>query len=384
MVATIVAAKDRTHRFRTIGPWLAGILVIAGAAGLELQRTDGSPPVSEPTVTLAAAGDILLDRGVGQSIERYGLEFPFARVGDRLKAADIAFGNLECPLSKDGVKVVKRFVFRARPQTARCLRGAGLDMLSLANNHTMDCGRRGLTDTMSILGGQGLRWCGAGATARAAEEPAMVTVRGLRVGFVGFCQFLPEGVFLSDDKPGLALATEERVRRVVSIARTKCDVVVASFHWGVEYQTRPSRGQRRLARIAVEAGADLVLGHHPHVLQGLEVVKSPWRGRRNVLIAYSLGNFVFDAPPQWQSATAPTMILHCTLSRRGVQNVQAEPFTVEHYRPRPATIPEAKKSQSRLTELSAELNTRVVAGTLDISNQALPERSPGKTALERY
>ena len=114
-----------------------------------LQRATAQPKAA--TITLIAVGDILLDRGVAAEIEEHGLEYPFAHVAPTLQKADIAFGNLECPLSKDGTKVVKPFVFKAKPESAVCLAKAGLDMLSLANNHTLDCGRDGLVETQQYL-----------------------------------------------------------------------------------------------------------------------------------------------------------------------------------------------------------------------------------------
>ena len=125
---------------------------------------------------------------------------------------------------------------------------------------------------MATLRGQNIKWCGAGASRALAEAPTIFTVRGLRVGFVGFCEFVPEGVFLNDDKPSIALTDDNRVRAALQKARGQCDVLVASFHWGIEYQNRPSKRQKQLARLAAQAGADLVLGHHPHVLQGVEIL----------------------------------------------------------------------------------------------------------------
>jgi poly-gamma-glutamate capsule biosynthesis protein CapA/YwtB (metallophosphatase superfamily) len=209
----------------------AGLLILAGCG---ISRPASPPPHPASPVTLAAVGDLLLDRGVGEKIQRRGFDYPFAPVAGALRTADITFGNLECPLSVKGTKVVKRYCFKARPDTVECLRQGGFDLLSLANNHTMDCGRTGLVETMQTLQRQGIHWCGAGNTRAEAEATTVLTVKGLKIAFVGFCQFLPEGSFLRDDRPTIAFASEERVRRSVAAARAGADVVVASFHWGIE------------------------------------------------------------------------------------------------------------------------------------------------------
>jgi poly-gamma-glutamate synthesis protein (capsule biosynthesis protein) len=334
------------------------VLVLFGIHlwGKSTSKSTNHPPT--PIISLAAVGDILLDRGVGKKIEKYGTGYPFERVAPALRGADLAFGNLECPIGEKGRKVVKPFSFQAKPRTAGCLTDGGLDLLSLANNHSLDCGRTGLSETMEILRAKGLHWCGAGNTQAEAEKPTVLSVKGLRIAFVGFCEFLPEGVFLRDDRPTIAFAGEDRVRAAVAAARRDADLVVASFHWGIEYRSRPSARQIGLARAAVDAGADLVLGHHPHVLEALEVV-SRAGGRRPALIIYSLGNFVFD---QRRPPSSETVILRCTLGRDGVTAAAVTPIRIEENRPRPTTPAEGERLLERLAGLSKERNTILTEG----------------------
>ncbi|MBV9470883.1 MAG: CapA family protein [Abitibacteriaceae bacterium] len=354
---------------------------------MALTRQVGRPESSEPvqhltsaranltpgTLSLDAVGDILLDRGVAAQIQQYGMGYPFQQTRSLLSAADIAFGNLECPLATHGVKVHKKFCFKPDPATVKCLTGAGMDVLSLANNHSMDCGRIGLDETMATLRANGLHWCGAGENLAGAEQPTVLNIKGVKVAFVGFCQFLPEGSFLRDDAPTIAFASEEAVRRAVSVARQQADVVIASFHWGEEYYSLPHENQVQLAHAAVAAGADLVLGHHPHVFQALEVVKHQVGGHpRRALIAYSLGNFVFDAPRAWDSHTAETFILHCTLNRNGLVAAQAWPIYIGKCCPRPATGAQAQAILARLTELSRARHTMLRAGQVSLTSK-LPE-----------
>jgi poly-gamma-glutamate synthesis protein (capsule biosynthesis protein) len=321
-----------------------------------------SPPSLEETVTLAAVGDILLDRGVGKRIEQHGADYPFRYVAPILREADIAFGNLECPISESGRLVVKPYRFRAHPRVLDGLVNAGFDILSLANNHTLDCGRDGLIETLDHLKSRGLRGVGAGHTRAEAEEAIYLEAKGVRVAFVGFCDFIPEGVFLRDDRASIAMASAEGVRRAVKRARAQADIVIVSFHWGIEYRARPSPRQIELARAAAESGADLVLGHHPHVLQGLEAMRVKTdSGERNVLIAYSLGNFVFDPRGEEPSRA---MILRVTLRKTGVVRAEILPWRLEDGSPRPASPAESAAIIQRVTALSAEKNTILTDGRI--------------------
>lgn len=314
------------------------------------------------TATLAAIGDVLLDRGVAKQIRAHGTNYPFQHAAPLLRGADITFGNLECPLATRGQKVLKPFSFKADPAFAPCLNDAGFDIISLSNNHTLDCGRIGLQETMATLQSRQIRWCGAGNNRTLAEAPTILTVRGLRVAFVGFCEFVPEGVFLNDEKPSIALADDERVRYTIQNARRQADVVIVSYHGGIEYQNRPSARQKQFARLVAKAGADLVLGHHPHVLQGVEILSGA-KGRRCV-VAYSLGNFLFDAPGRFVKATEDTAIFRCTLDKSGVRSAWFTPMKIEKARPRPARPDEAKLALSRLSKWCAELGTKMKQGKL--------------------
>jgi len=319
------------------------------------------PARANGEITIAAVGDILLDRGVAREMAAHGWAAPFRGTAGILRSADIATGNLECPLADRAEKVVKPFCFRARPASAAALTYAGLDVLNVANNHTMDCGRDGLLETLSTLKGRGLRWCGGCDDEAEAEAPTIVTVRGIRVGFLGFCEFIPEGVFLRADRPSIAFASEENVLRVVTAARRQCDVLVCEFHWGVEHTQWPTERQRRLARIAAGAGADLILGHHPHVLQGLEVIHS--HGRRTLVI-YSLGNFVFDQGLGLNRPEVATVILECRLGKGGIRSAGFVPARIIDCSPRSAKGADGGAIATRLAELSAGGGVRITGNEI--------------------
>lgn len=313
---------------------------------------------SEATVELVAVGDVMLDRGVARRIKREGRERVFAGVEDALAGADVTFGNLENPLALRCERSRKKISFQARPATADALLGAGFDVLSLANNHTLDCGRGGLLETIDHLKARGLRWAGAGPTLAAAEAPTVVSVKGIKIAFVAFTDVEPESGTRRVVWRGVARASKFALSRSVTAAREQADVVVVSLHWGIEYASRPSVRQRELAQAAVAAGADLVLGHHTHTLQGLEAfTHSGAAVKRRALVAYSLGNFVFDSPPSLGRRVVETVVLRCKLSRDGLVSAKVQPVFIEKYLPRAAAPEESRRILARLAELSAELGT---------------------------
>jgi poly-gamma-glutamate synthesis protein (capsule biosynthesis protein) len=321
---------------------------------------------AETTLEFVAVGDILLDRGVARQIERNGARIVFARVRDMLSNADLAFGNLECPLTTKCYKAGGRISFQANPRYVESLTDAGFDIVSLANNHSMDCGRTGLLETMRNLKRSGLRWCGAGKTLAEAEAPVILYVKGIRVAFVGFTAIAPPAsASLKEDEPTVALASRAELQRAVAAARLKADVVVASLHWGVEYASRPNDEQKDLARAAVEAGADLVIGHHTHTLEGMELIARRTDAEtRYALVAYSLGNFAFDSTRAPGKRVTESAILRCKLSRNGLVSAEVIPIVLENYLPRPTSQDEAQSILARLSLLSAELNTSMTNGRI--------------------
>jgi poly-gamma-glutamate synthesis protein (capsule biosynthesis protein) len=267
-------------RYRRAWFRAAPVVVLLGLAGGLAWARPGE-------VTLAAVGDILLARGPAKEASRHGWDHLYAKTARTLRAADIAVGNLECVLGEEGVPVPKRFSFTAPEAAAVALKRTGFDLLFLANNHTWDRGRLGLAHTMELLGRQGLSWAGAGDSLAAAETATVLERNGLKVAFLSFSDWMPEGYLTVPDRPSIALTEPEEISSSVREARRQADVVIVSFHWGVERSRSPSPRQHRLARLAIDSGADAVLGHHPHVRQPVEW----YRGRP---VFYSLGNFIFD------------------------------------------------------------------------------------------
>ena len=280
--------------------------------------------VSVRPLRLASVGDINLGDTPGAAIAAEGPRYPWESVGRRLRRADIAFGNLECAVSERGTPFPKQFNFRGTPAALAGLRRhSGIDVLNLANNHVGDFGTAALLDTVRGVKRNGIRAVGAGPNLARALRAQVVERLGLRVAFVGFSNILPLEFAAGPGTPGVAWATPESVGQAVRAARQRADVVVATFHWGIEKAPYEAADQAELATVAADAGAQLVIGAHPHVLQPLRRVGS-------ALVAYSLGNFVFGAH---SSETAATGVLETDLSAEGVTRARWRPGAISGGRP---------------------------------------------------
>jgi poly-gamma-glutamate capsule biosynthesis protein CapA/YwtB (metallophosphatase superfamily)/murein DD-endopeptidase MepM/ murein hydrolase activator NlpD len=247
----------------------------------------------ERTVKVFLLGDIMLDRGIEYMVEKYGendFKFPFLKIADYLKTADIVFGNLEGPISDKGTKVGSIYSFRADPEVIRGLIYAGFNFLSLANNHAFDYGREALEDTFLRLKNNGINYVGAGFTEEEAFSLKIKEVENTKIGFLAFSDLGPESWRAKEENSGIAWISEndiEKIKKEMETAGEKVDVLIVSLHSGEEYYSEPTPFQINFSRAAIEAGADLVIGHHPHVVQKNEKYQTGY-------IFYSLGNFVFD------------------------------------------------------------------------------------------
>jgi len=319
------ARADAAGRFRRkVRPHhpRARLVLRAVAAGAVSNRVT----VRSRPVLLAAVGDINLGDGPGTVIDAFGPRYPWTGTARALRAADVAFGNLECAVSTRGAPVPKQFNFLGRPAALRTVADyAGFDVLNLANNHTGDYGTQALLDTVSNVRRFGMKAVGAGGSLKSAAEPRVVTRLGLRIAFVGFSDILPASFYAGPNHPGTQPATPAGIRASVTKARKRADIVIATFHWGVERAANKDARQSGLAAVAFEAGADAVIGAHPHVLQPIRTA-----GARR-LVAYSLGNFIFGAA---SPGTTRTGILRLKLSARGVEGHRLVPAVIESTRPR--------------------------------------------------
>ena len=262
---------------------------------------EGSTGAAGTELRISAVGDIMLAGTAEPVLREVGYDYPFARVRHLFQGSHIVFGNLEGPLTDGGEPAQgKQYTFRSPPEkVVPALLTAGFTVLSLANNHILDYGLEGLEQTLQALEVAGIRVVGAGRNLREARRPAIIRTGGRTVAFLAYSLTLPESFYAGPDRPGTAFGHERHVRADVAAARRRADIVIVSFHWGREGETTLREYQPELGHAAIEAGAHAVLGHHPHILQGIERYK-------NGVILYSLGNFTFGSysPMATRSAIA--------------------------------------------------------------------------------
>lgn len=233
----------------------------------------------------------MLDRGVRRQIERYGVENLFRPYRKVFRKADATVINLECPLTSKQTPINKRFIFRADPVWAEGLRQSGITHAAMANNHTNDQGRAGLVDTYQNLVKAGITPLGYGTTFRQQGEPVFISKGNIKAALFNAVTFPLENWHPVDGRPGICQSTPSQMTKIVSDFKEKhpeCFIIVI-LHWGVEYMESPTLSQRKEAFQLFNAGADAIIGHHPHVLQSVERIGGK-------VVAYSLGNFIFDNP----------------------------------------------------------------------------------------
>ena len=244
---------------------------------------------SDETI-LAFVGDIMFDRGVYSKFVKNGngdYYFPFEKIKNDLAKYDLVFGNLEGPVSDKGQDLHNLYSFRMDPNFVPVLREVGFKVLSVANNHINNWGKTAMEDTFFRLKENKIIVSGGGMNEDEAYNADIVDVNKTKVVFLSFSQFGAGQYDAVASSSGIAVIKQEKVEKSIREARSIADVIVVSYHFGEEYKKDPNDFQKKWAKIAIDAGADLVVGGHPHVVETLEQY-------RNVFIAYSLGNFVFD------------------------------------------------------------------------------------------
>lgn len=254
-----------------------------------VQHTPADLPCRK-SVTLVAAGDLLLGARTASLIRTHGIHAPFDSIRSITQHADIALANLEAPFaaSTAGEPYPKQYNFKVVPKYAGGLVSAGLDVVTLANNHMMDYGEEALRSTLHVLDSLNIQHAGAGLTFEEAHRPIQFMRNGLTFGFLAYSLTYPDSFWAAPGRGGTAYPASSRMKRQIRELKASNDFVIVSFHWGGEKKTSPKDYQKRYAHQAIDAGADVIIGHHPHVVQGVEVY-------REKPIAYSLGNFIFGS-----------------------------------------------------------------------------------------
>ena len=243
--------------------------------------------LNEPIASLIVGGDVMLGGRMRKVIAEHGTDHPFEAVRPLLAHASNALANLEGPFARHAGKVDRTYSYRVHPRLAHTLKAAGLNVMQLANNHLMDCGAGGVLETLAAVQNAGILPLGGGRDTESAHRPVILSdERNMRIGLLGY--YWNRRCAAMGHLPGGAMDTPERIERDIKALRERADRVVVSFHWGIPYDKNPSNNDREKARWAIDCGADVVVGHHPHVLQPIEVY-------RGCPIYYSVGNFAFGS-----------------------------------------------------------------------------------------
>jgi poly-gamma-glutamate synthesis protein (capsule biosynthesis protein) len=272
-------------------------------------------------VRLAAVGDVMLARRLGDIIAAGWVEYPLEAVAGMLSSANLAVGNLESALGDQGDAADKNFTFQAPVEAAQTLAYAGFDVLSLANNHALDFGERGLLQSIDLLREREIATVGAGFDEIAAHKPYLTESNGLSLAFLAYVNvpvdwmgFDTRSWAATPTRPGVAWADPERIRLDVGEASQLADLIIVLLHSGNEFIYEPSAAQLAAAHAAVESGAHLVLGHHTQVVQGVEFYEGG-------VIAYGLGNLAYS-----DSGTDDSVILNVWLDSEGVRSLEIVPL----------------------------------------------------------
>lgn len=307
--------------------------------------------------TLVANGDLMLGRRVAIAMEENGAFYPFEQMAPFLQNADLTFGNLETTLSQRGTPIPGKGIwFRCDPSAAEALKEAGYDVLSIANNHILDYDSPALIDTLNVLREQGIEPVGAGEDLEEAVQPVIKDVNQQKIAFIAATEMAdifwnyqyPRTFEAKPDQPGVQKFDADQLVKTVSSLRDQVDVIVVSLHWGTEYSDYPEAYQKETAHRLVDAGANLIIGHHPHCLQGVEIYNGAF-------IAYSLGNFVFDK--QRRSKCQETVVVKTFFRENELQKVELHPVMINAEQPRPAEKYDAERILQKMMNLSSELGT---------------------------
>jgi poly-gamma-glutamate capsule biosynthesis protein CapA/YwtB (metallophosphatase superfamily) len=286
----------------------------------------------QETVTITAMGDIIPGRTVAKMMALKGVSYPFGKMAPIVKGADIVYANLEAPLSDRVKPPYKGMSFIAPSSTAEGLKMLGINVVSLANNHSTNFGLNAFADTLTLLKNSGIAYAGGGMNLAQARAPAVVEAGGTSFAFLDY-NAITGSLNATPTKPGVAWIRMKPwakdsaddmalVRSSVRQAKSQGHFVVACFHWSDEYKHQPSVSQRNMAHLACDAGADLVIGGHPHCIQSIEM----YNGK---LIAYSLGNFIFDQ--MQHDYTREGVVMKCRYNGSVLTGLEFIPYVIQDW-----------------------------------------------------
>jgi len=309
-------------------------------------------------MTIAVTGDVMLGQMMQPFIDIHGYTYPFLNTAPILKNADIALCNLEGPLSCSGAPVGdKKFTFCVSTNAVMGLSFAGFDAVTLANNHILDYGEPAVLETIRILTKNSIQSCGYGCSQETANQPAIIKNNHNKITLLSFCRVPPDHYYAMKNTAGSAFGSLQNIKAGIKKACTKNTTCIVAFHWGTEYTHYPESIQIKLAHAAIDAGADAVIGHGPHVLQGIEIY-------HGAPILYSLGNFAFGYYyTTFKHLATESMIVLLKANKNSIAEIEIIPLNVNNiatdYRPRIPADNNAQKILSHLQTYSKQFKTTI-------------------------
>lgn len=311
---------------------------------------------TEKEIEVCFMGDVMMDSHIGNYIQEYGVDYPWSDVSTITKEADISVINLETSVSERGTtKKPKGYGFRSKPYTLEGLRNSGIDLVSLANNHVLDFGLDAFDDTLKNLDKYNIKYIGAGSNLKEAEDMVIIEKNGIKMGFLGYSSIIPWVDWRADsESPGVAPlypSDYNRVLKNIKDASNKCDILTVIIHWGIEYTDYPTKEQAELAHSLIDNGADVIIGHHPHVIQGIEIYN-------NRPILYSVGNFIFL---KRNEKAGETGIFKLVFNKNGFVKGYIYPIYIKYCKANLISVDDdkGKKIIDRIIKLSSEFDTYI-------------------------
>lgn len=316
----------------------------------------------ENTVKLFAIGDVVFNNKFFGKENTWSPEYPFESCRKYVERADISLLNLEGALSERGTPIRHKSSLRSHPYWFKGMKDTGFNVFNLANNHIFDFGIEAIDDTVQMIDNSNNHYVGYGKNLEAASRPLLLNSNGISVAIFSCCTVVNKAHLYADEmKPGIPFADVSAIQAGIRAAKESADVVIVLFHWGLENFLYPTPEQIMLGHAAIDAGAALVLGHHPHVIQGIEKYK-------HGIIAYSLGNFIFSdiywegvSPSgddfifekKWTDNNKKSLAFECVLSKNGIES-----YNVRYFKSAENLLPTEDDSDQRRLEL--ERQSRVI------------------------
>ena len=316
-----------------------------------LIKKEKLPQLNE-MVSLIAVGDISYSRGVERVVKREdNILYPFLQIQDYFHGADLVFGNLETPIIEGREIGEYEMIFRSNPGTELALKQTNFTIVSLANNHTLNFGEQGIKNTIELLKKAGIKYIGAGENTQEANQPVFIEKKGIKFAFLAYndSDVVPAFYEASTDRAGTAFMRTDKMITAVKEAKKNADIVIVSMHSGIEYVFKPNRPQINFAHAAIDNGADLIIGHHPHVIQTMETYKGKY-------IFYSLGNFIFDMYEK--EPTKESLILKIYFTKNDIAKISLLPVYMEKLAQ--PSITSKDKSNEILKKLEFPLSDQII------------------------